>query len=252
VSCVYLGDGWVLTAQHVGAGDAYFNDVHYPWLPGSAFPLHNPPPEGGPADLVMFLIYPPYPPAPDLSIASAAPAVGTSLVMIGNGRNRGAATTWNPPGPGSYDGYLWGPGGAKRWGSNKVEVASSFASQFDMHVFGTEFHQSGSGHTTYEAQAANGDSGGAVFALNGPSYELAGIMIAVTGYVGQPAETSLFGNETFSADLSAYRDEIEATMLPEPAGGLVAGVAFLAWLTRAGTRRACRGTASAASSPRRE
>jgi hypothetical protein len=200
----------------------------------------------------MFLIHFPHPPLPDVSIASATPALGTSLVMIGGGRNRGAATSYDcGPGP-PRQGFYWGAGSAKRWGTNYVEDVDADAHEpyFGTQLFGSEFDAPGSGHSTHEAQAALGDSGGAVFASNGPSYHLAGILIGVGFCSGQTAQTAIYGNVTLAADLSIYRDEIVETM-PEPVGGLAAGAAFLAWLSRAGTRRACRGTACAASSPPR-
>jgi hypothetical protein len=251
LTCVYLGHGWVLTANHVGAGDAYFGNVLYPWQIGSDVQLRNP--DNSYADLRLFHLQPPFPALPDIAIASttASSSVIHPLYLIGNGRNRGAPTTWNPPGPGpTYDGYLWGPGTAKRWGTNLVEVPQTFIIDLGTWVFGTVFDQSGSGHTTHECEAAVGDSGGAAFAWNVSAYELAGILIAIGRFQDQPAETALYDNETYAADLSIYRDEIVTTM-PEPAGGLRAGVALLALLASAGTRRACRGTARAASSPPR-
>ena len=59
LSCVYLSDGWVLTANHVGAADATFGGVTYPWLASSGVRLHNP--DNSYADLLLFHIYPPYP-----------------------------------------------------------------------------------------------------------------------------------------------------------------------------------------------
>jgi hypothetical protein len=235
LSAVYLGNGWVLTANHVGAGDSSFENVLYPWAIGSDVRLQNP--DDSDADLLMFRLELPFPPLPDLPIASAAPANDASLVMIGNGRNRGDPTTWNPPGPGSVDGYLYGPGGTKRWGTNRAEVPPAFEAAFGTWIFGSVFDQSGGGYTTHEAQAATGDSGGAAFALNGTSYELAGILIGIGTFQGQPTETALHGNATYAADLSVYRDEIIETM-PEPARGLFAGAALLAVLARAGARRA--------------
>lgn len=247
LTCVYLGDGWVLTANHVGAGDAYFGNVLYPWVIGSDVRLRNP--DNSYADLLLFQIEPPYPPLPDLSIASVTACSDSThpLYLIGNGRNRGDPY---PAGPGPKQGYYWGPGAAKRWGTNLAEISPYFEGAFGTHVFGTGFDKSGSGHTTHEAQGATGDSGGATFAWNGTSYELAGILIGIGTFLNQPAETSLYGNETYAADLSIYRDEIVETM-PEPVGGLWAGAALVAALSSAGTRRACRGTGCAASSPPR-
>ena len=64
------------------------------------------------------------------------------------------------------------------------------------------------GNGTAEAQAVAGDFGGAVFAKHGGQWQLAGIMVAAEGYSGQPSPelTAVFGNETFMADLSYYRN----------------------------------------------
>jgi hypothetical protein len=235
LSCVYLGDGWVLTANHVGAGNGVFGGITYPWVPGSDLQLHNP--NNSLADLRMFEIYPPYPPLPALTISSIAPLAGTSLILIGNGRDRGAATSWDPdpgPPPSSIDGYFWALTGSKRWGTNTVQLVPElpvFESDLGTQLFATVFDQSGTNHTTHESQAAVGDSGGAAFAWNGSSYELAGILIAISTFQNQPAETALYGNYTLPADLSVYRNEIVATM-PEPAGGLWIGLALVAALAR--------------------
>jgi trypsin-like peptidase len=235
---VYLGDGWVLTANHVGACDPSFIGVTYPSIPGTAVRLHNQ--DSTLADLLLFRVAQPYPPLAALVIADATPPDGTPLVMIGRGRNRGAPTTWDPPGPGpTIDGYLWGPGVAMRWGTNFVETVPelpSFEDAFVTRLFSTVFDASGPGHSLDEAQAASGDSGGAVFASTGGSgYELAGILIGIAMYQGQPAETALYGNDTVAADLSQYRDEIVA--LPEPAGGLAPASALVCALAVSRRRR---------------
>jgi hypothetical protein len=253
LSCVYIGGGWVLTANHVGAGDATFGGVVYPWWPGSNLRLHNPAPDGSYADLLMFRLYPPYPPLGDLTISATSPLPGTDLVLIGKGRDRGAPTTWHA-GPGqNYDGYLWGPGATMRWGTNTIQTVPElplFESGLGTQLFASVFDQSGLGHTNHEAQAAVGDSGGAAFAEAGSGYELAGILEAIATYDGQPSETALYGNYTLSTDLAVYRDEI-VTNMPEPRGGLAAGVVLVSLLASAETRRACRGTACATSSPPR-
>jgi hypothetical protein len=238
---VYLGDGWVLTANHVGTCDIVLSGVTYPWLHGTAVRLHND--DSTLADLLLFRLESPYPPLGALAIADAPPAEDTPLVLIGRGRNRGAPTSWNPPGPGpTYDGYLWGAGVAMRWGTNFLETVPDLGTFEDFlltHLFSTEFDETGAGHSVHEAQAATGDSGGAAFASTGSGYELAGIMIAIASYQGQPAETALYGNDTLAADLSHYRDEIVA--LPEPAGGLEAGAVLLGALAASRRRRASRG-----------
>src|SRR5687768_7068059 len=52
LTAVYLGDGWVVTANHVGTCNPAFDSVTYPWLPGSAVRLSND--DATLADLLVF------------------------------------------------------------------------------------------------------------------------------------------------------------------------------------------------------
>ena len=232
LSAVYLGNGWVLTANHAGANDVWFGGVLYPWVPGASVRLSNP--DTTLADLVLFKLADPFPALPALSIRTTSPPEGTSLILIGHGRNRVEdSDTWvNPsPPPPLFSGYAWDLGSARRWGTNYVEnVNADFWEPFfdGTQLFGSEFEHTGGGHSTHEAQAAVGDSGGAVFT----GTTLAGIMIGIISYTGQPAETAVFGNNTLAADLSVYRTEIDYWM-PEPTGALWAGAALVAALARA-------------------
>jgi hypothetical protein len=61
---------------------------------------------------------------------------------------------------------------------------------------------------SHDAVAAVGDSGGGLFIKNGAIWELAGIAIAVTVESGQPGSTSIYGNDSFYADLAYYRSQI--------------------------------------------
>ena len=97
-----------------------------------------------------------------------------------------------------------------RWGTNVVTGTSTV---LDTEAFYTSFTETGG--TTHEAQAANGDSGGAVFIKDGSLWELAGVMFAVGEYLGQPAETALYGNLTYAADLASYRDQIIEIARPQ-------------------------------------
>jgi hypothetical protein len=229
LSAVYLGDGVVITANHVGPGDLTLDGVVYPWVPGSGVRLDNG--DGTYADLILFAVFP-APPLPSLPIAASTPLPGTEVVMVGRGRNRGATITWDPDGPpaqNAYHGYAWAPGVTIRWGTNHL-APYPLTRIFDTEAISTRFDEGASAH---EAQAASGDSGGAVFAWNGADYELAGIMIAVSEYEGQPSYTSLYSQLTYAADLAFYRDQIEDWIaLPEPAGGGWAGAALLAALAR--------------------
>jgi hypothetical protein len=232
-TAVYLGGRFALTANHVGPGSVVLGGVTYSYVPGTAVQLDNG--DGTSADLVMFQIHP-QPPLPALAIASAPPPAGATLILVGNGRNRGMATTFDPNGPEPPDpvhGYEWGSGQSKRWGTNTV-LGTLLIDLIDgtrTLAIETAFDAGGSAH---EAQAAYGDSGGAAFAWSGSQWQLAGLVFAIGApYTGQPDETALYGNLTFSADLSSYRDQILDVMaLPEPSIGLLPGVALVAALVR--------------------
>jgi hypothetical protein len=229
LTAIYLGEGAILTANHVGTGSVTLGGVPYDFVPGSKVRLDNG--DGTFADLALFAIYP-EPPLGTLPIAAVLPPIGTQIILIGKGRNRGAATSWDPngpPPPGPLGGYEWAGSTALRWGSNFVEEHTPDR-VFDTEVFGSRFDEAGSAH---EGQATNGDSGGAAFAWNGSGYDLAGIMTATADYVGQPANTSLYTQLTYAANLAFYRTQIESLIaLPEPRGAVWAGVALLAVLAR--------------------
>jgi hypothetical protein len=205
LSAVYLGNRWIVTAAHVGIGSVTFGGVPYDAIPGTTASFTTTP--GQFADLIVFKLRED-PGLPALAIASAPPPIGTAVVMIGNGRNRGAATTWN-----GIDGWLWGAGYAKRWGTNLVgsapanETLGSNVSR----AFWTEFTKSPPPQvTTSEAQGAVGDSGGALFVENGSSWELGGVLFLIATFNGQPASSSFYGNLTYAVDLSFYRSAILA------------------------------------------
>jgi hypothetical protein len=199
---VYLGNGWVLTANHVADTDVTLGGVVYPRVPGSRVTFTNP--DLTVPDLAAYRIDP-HPNLPILPIAPATPLNGTPVVMIGHGLDRGGPVTWN-----GYDGFALAGTQSVRWGTNIVDGAGMLG---DDAAFATVFDLVGG--TQHEAQAAYGDSGGAVFAKNAENqWELAGIMFAIDIYENQPSYV-LDGNVTFAIDLSAYRDQIIATVRPE-------------------------------------
>ncbi len=253
---VYIGNRWVLTAAHVGGGDIVLNGRTYSMNPGTGTQLENPaaPGKSKYTDLYAYQLTDD-PGLPWLNIASVASGSGAAVTMIGNGLNRGDYRTWlvntntgtnpwvwtedssNP----NAAGYAWGTGHAIRWGTNVVT--------------GTTWANAGSGdavsaYTTFdwfndyssECQAAYGDSGGAVFRKNGTSWQLAGITLGVADYSGQPANTAVYGNNTFFADLSVYRDQIVTiTAVPEPGTvGLAVAAAATGILGRGRRRRRAR------------
>jgi hypothetical protein len=206
LTAIYVGYGWILTAYHVGLGDVVLEGDTYEAVAGSYVRLENE--SGPPPDLGVFRIDP-KPNLPVLPIRASTPSTTTAVVMIGNGRNRGSATSW-PYSWGPYHGYEWGVGKSMRWGINAVEGSGTISYTESFYTYFTD-----SGGTTDEAQAANGDSGGPVFIKNGSVWELAGVMFAVAEYENQPAELALYGNLTYAADLASYRDQIIELTRPQ-------------------------------------
>lgn len=240
---VYLGGGWVITAYHVNASGGFpvaFSSGTFSVVSGTLHQLTN---NGAPGmsantDLVMFQINGD-PGLPSLQVSASAPAGGADLTMIGWGRNReaartfwqvtmnaGAPDTWvETTGAHNVEGFKEDAGQTKRWGTNDAEAANvnvndgvgdvrSMLSLFDDDPL-----------LPNEAVAAVGDSGGGVFRKNGAQWELTGIMYAA-GSLGNsfgffdnlPAGASVLEHSvTFTADLSFYRNQIMAIMVPEPA-----------------------------------
>jgi hypothetical protein len=229
LSAIYVGRGVVLTANHVGPGDVTFAGTVYPYVPESAIQLANP--DGSYADLLMFEVDP-RPDLPDLDIPVLCPAFGSLLLMAGNGLDRGDPLVWDPNGgysPGPTGGYAWAPSRHVRWGTNNVEVYPSGGKVFNTRAFGSYFDP---GRPLPESQAVTGDSGGGVFALSLlGEWQLAGVILGIVQYSGQPGGTSFYGQRTYYADLAYYRPQInDAVTLPEPERMLAPGAALLAWL----------------------
>lgn len=250
-SGVYLGDGWVLTAAHVGGGSIVLNGGTYAMLAGSGTTLTNAGEPGKTAstDLYMFQLASTPVGLGSVTIAATSSGSGAAVTMIGAGRDRGAYTEWyvntntgtNPwtwtevPSGGNAFGFKTLDSRTMRWGTNTIAATGAWANDgvgdINMLYTGFNFPQDYSS----EAQAAYGDSGGAVFHKNGSNWELTGLMLMVAGYSGQPnpAANAVFGNKTYAADLSFYRPQIMA-IVPEPSAlALVAaGVAVLVAVRR--------------------
>ncbi len=263
-SAVYLGNQWVLTANHVGrvtvpvGAPVIFNGLSFAVDSGSARRIENPTGSGlsNFTDLIMYRLVND-PGLTPLDLVMNTPSNGTNVTMIGNGRGRATTqTSWdvavNPIGPdvwtetmaSSPDVTGWKTSGGKdvRWGENSVTGQATVdlgAIDGDVISFFTTFDEFGS---THEAQGVNGDSGGAVFLKEGGVWKLGGIMNAVgTGstfsFDGRPpGETSsnpypYFGRVTTAADLSVYSSQIGAILsVPEPSSvmlGFLGGVFFM-------------------------
>jgi hypothetical protein len=196
---VYIGDGWILTANHVPSGDVTIEGVLYRRVPGSDVTLD-------PADLKLFQIESD-PGLPPLPIAAGPPA--GEVIMIGKGRNRGDPIYDFDPSP-DLDGWDFAVGSTIRWGTNEVEsVSVEYPLGTGIFFFTSDF-SGPSGGTDHECQVVSGDSGGPVFAENDGEWELAGIQITQATLPGQenPPQSALFGNESWSAQLSHYRAQI--------------------------------------------
>jgi len=232
---IYLGEGWVLTASHVGAGTISLAGNSYAPLAGSTVQLTNSTPGKTTfTDLIMFRLATTPAGLGSLTLASSPPTLGAPVTMIGAGRDRGAFTQWDVvtsttpwtwtevPSGGDAAGYKTLVSRALRWGTNTVEsqdvwinVPGSSNIPVDVKTLTTTFTDRALPDN--EAQAVFGDSGGAVFAKNGSAWELGGVMIAVGGYSGQPTagENPIYGDVTYSADISTYASQI-MSVVPEP------------------------------------
>ncbi|MCC6641355.1 MAG: trypsin-like peptidase domain-containing protein [Deltaproteobacteria bacterium] len=223
LSGVYLGKGWVLTAGHVLTAarnqkktEALIADRAYHLDPGSSIRLES---SDGKADLALVRIEGD-PGLPPLAITTRTPPIGARLVLAGNGplqeSRRGC---WDAVGkpvaemrPGVRCGFAWrktpeGKTNGVQWGTNQVAGSPSIfpgPEKTRTRVFPTSFRDGLP--TPREAQAGVGDSGGPVFVETGAGYELAGILLGVSA---RSSGAALFGDRTYAADLSAYREQIE-------------------------------------------
>ncbi|MGE4608423.1 MAG: trypsin-like serine protease [Myxococcota bacterium] len=205
-SAVYLGDRWIITALHVGAGSVTIDGEDYAMLPNSSVILKNS--DGTTADLVLFRIDR-KPPVSDAWISGSTPANRAALIMIGKGLDRGT-----PFRSGDFLGFRWGDRAPMRWGTSEVSTRPAFGRVQGTETFAARFSIAGSKH---EAIAARGDSGGAAFARGAGRWELAGILLAVDSFQDQPPRTAVYGNQTYIADLSVYHDQIRRIMQGTPA-----------------------------------
>jgi hypothetical protein len=234
-SVTYLGDRWILTASHVGAGSVTLNGVDYARaVPTATYFL--PRPDTTRPDLILFRIQDRPPGLPTLSIDASgvsSSGQGTDVALIGHGLSRAATKTyWNgswdvTTSPGVYAGYTHAAPHTMRWGTNRVtstgvEVDSTCGVTDPENsyckptqTFSMTFN---SGlPTAHEARANSGDSGGPVFRKQGSSWYLTGIMVAIDSYLGQPTHLYIpYGTATYAADLGVYRDQILAVIAAHP------------------------------------
>jgi hypothetical protein len=245
---VYVGNGWVLTAAHVVPGSTFtLNGQTYNLVPGTGQILQNPGGQGltAQSDLWIGQFVPALGsdplPAGVLPISASTPSVGTFGTMVGTGwtqTSQTETTFWrdNSPNPDDWDDapfagaddsfngfYRNGPRD-KRWAISPVGTING-QHQLPMTIEGRD--QIGFG--TIFQDVANGgivsthDSGSPFFVKNGDTWELAGIAHALLPFEGQSEDPDIpfavvYGNATFYGDLSVYADQINALVVPEPAG----------------------------------
>ncbi len=201
MTVVYLGNRWVLAADHTPVGPVDFGGTVYPEIPGSKVVVKNANMTDSELALIRLIDDPGVPAA---TITTTPPQLNAQITLLGNGKNRGASTSWM-----GVDGFEGGSGRTLRWGTNRI--ADTSETIFDTDVFYAEFTEpGGSGDTADEAQSADGDSGGPVFRKIGGDWELVGTLLGAGTFGGQPSNTYLYGNVTYVSDLTTYRSSILA------------------------------------------
>lgn len=203
-SGVYLGNGWVLTAGHVGAGDFTLQGETYDAVPGSAQGFSN---STGTADLTLFQLAQ-SPALPPLTLETTTPVrlshshQGNQVAMIG-----------------------YGGGYGETWGLNTVTAVNQDTEvegySYDTVDFETAYGTTtdGSYSATNNAFLVGGDSGGGDFIYDSStgSWVLAGINEAV--------DTT--NNNSYMVQLSAYASQIDPIVdVPEPRQYVLIGLAL--------------------------
>ena len=242
-SGVYLGSGWVLTANHVSDKMEFIVDGDTTYYrnggEASGVRLHNAA-DTEDIDLYMFRVdvsVGNLAGLGDLQIASAVPSVNSQTVHMGTGEGQTSSTKtkWyvdtTPPT------WVWGTSPFAGWDMNKYGYSwagdSSRDTRWsyqDIHDRNYDFQDIG-GHwmegftTDFEERSdysmvADNDSGSSLFVKNGSVWELAGIAHAISTSKDQPSRTSMYGNLNLYSDLSAYSDQIGGVLaMPEPIPG---------------------------------
>ena len=204
---VYLGDRWVLSAEHSGLNSVTFEGKRYEPLPDSALQLEKP--ESKFSDLLLFRIDED-PGLPALSIATSPPVVGQNVILIAAGASRGGRFTIYDEDLGAVDGFTWEMDQTKRWGTNRVETPPQLLSykDTDTMAFPLAFDRIEDLRSTRnEAAGALGDSGGALFdhRASGDStseWVLSGIIFSVTNRGESLPRMTFYNDLTWVADLS--------------------------------------------------
>jgi hypothetical protein len=199
-SGTYLGNGWVITAAHVGAANFVLAGTTYPMVPNSTQSFTSTTgTTTAPVDMVIFQVSP-APALPALPLRATDPvADGSYVVMTGYGDGASMTNeTWGYNLVTEINQLLTPEGGP--WITNDFVTLTGAASN-GHHATGNYY------------QVVSGDSGGGDFIFNSTSghWELAGIN-EVNGGVTYPNGST----QNFSGfvQLDTYAAEIEATITP--------------------------------------
>jgi len=219
-SAVYLGNRWMITANHLSGSSVRLSDGRtFAVSIGTENTLSNPADSGifGSPDLRMFQIAED-PGLPSLNIATLTPGRSNTVMMIGAGHAQlSGLTGWNinansvwfeaPLSVAREQGYsiIGNSAHQMQWGVNLVSASSLIAPDDTTISFSTTFTRPG---VPFDAQAVVGDSGGGVFQKVDGKWVLTGIMDSIQKLPGQPDATVVYGDQTYSADLASYRDQI--------------------------------------------
>lgn len=237
-SGIYLGNRWVLTANHVATSlpsTVLVGGNSRSTQSGSWQRLQNPSGYGLSTycDLVLFQLAED-PLLPMMNIASSVATVGTDVMFVAAGRNQASSQSyWNVAEGPSYNDDVWSAASESAyelsgygtinsqntvWGMNEVAVRN-IAQLVDPSthaiLYATQFNNL---PNVLEAQAVSGDSGGAVLVWENGGWALSGVIEGVITYENQPigSYNAIFGQYTLINDLSFYSDQIiNITAVPE-------------------------------------
>jgi hypothetical protein len=213
---VYLGNGWVITAAHVGAGSGTYvlDGVSYTVNTSTEHTI-------GTADLMMFQISSAsgLPKLASLTLASSAPTSSTPMVMIGYGGGTGGTiSTDSKTGVNGFN-VNGSTAGVESWGVSYLSVAD-VATAFGPYT-STDYRTTFTAATNPLRPSAivqGGDSGGGVFIYDTATkkWELSGILeLLYTASGGQSLSVDS-GDQSGIIDLSQYAAQIDAIEVTNP------------------------------------
>lgn len=207
---IYLGNGYALTARHVGMGEIFLDGEIFEPERGSKRTILNK--NGTAADAMVFSLEDerPFPDWPVVPVATEPPREDEDVVLIGFGRERARVDELEDD-QGPLFSFRWTDRGAKRWATNRISSTFDVLAQGKMtsRAFVLRFDEPSSRHATrYEAQAAVGDSGGGVFVERDGEWQLLGLMVSVSSVRNAPRSGAIYGDRTYVIDLSHYRPEV--------------------------------------------